>query len=204
MMTDDLTLYRFALFLLGAFTLMLIMTRAFEHSPEKRTSDPNFWLILFTAVLAVATVALVIVAIKQTEVLSSTNVALKQAAGAADAANKLNASVQRPWLHGTATIAGDLVFESDAYTGIKLDFPIENSGHSPALDVIALAELYPDMAAEGWYDATDSIDKRLADTCGEHIFVTEVAQKIRPKYASGNAIFPGTNNIKSGNCDKYL
>jgi hypothetical protein len=93
-MSSDLALYKFGLFLLCPFTVMLVLTLVFEKKSFFYDTKITDWLgATFTFALAAFTLALVNVASKQTEILSNTDKALQAAAAAqiasADTGKKL-------------------------------------------------------------------------------------------------------------------
>jgi hypothetical protein len=114
------------------------------------------WLtVLFTAALAAFTWQLATVASRQTAILASTDnalhksadaaaqasVAVQKAAAAADAANRLNTTVQRPWVSGMPFVAEPLTYDVNG-ARISLGFELSNTGHSPAQNVRVLAEAF--------------------------------------------------------------
>jgi hypothetical protein len=125
-MTDDLALYRFGLFLIGAFAVMLALMLAFERKDMKIT---DWLLVAFTG-------ALVYVAYQQAEILSAT----------------LEMS-ERPWvsLVGLPVITSPLDLSPmpgfprvPGFDGISvgLNLEVTNSGHSPARRVGVVANLF--------------------------------------------------------------
>jgi hypothetical protein len=132
-MTDDLVLFKFGLFFISAFAVVLALTHAFERKDIKITD----WLnLFFTLALAAFTGALVYVSYKQTEILSVTN-----------------EMSQRPWvsLVGLPVITSPLDLSPmpgfprvPGFDGVSvgLNLEITNSGHSPARRVGVVANLF--------------------------------------------------------------
>lgn len=118
-MTSDLTLYQYGVYLLGAFTVIIILVMAFSSNGEVKLTD--CLTAAFTFALAAFTAALVYVGLKQTEILDKTDQTLK--------------ATQRPWVSvGPAQPVGDFEYV-DSGASFAIDFGLRNSGHSPALNV---------------------------------------------------------------------
>jgi hypothetical protein len=140
-MTSDLALYKFAIFLLGAFAVMLTLTLAFKRRQFFFDTKITDWLgAAFTFALAVFTWALVNVASKQTEILSHTDAALNLAAKAqtdsAQTAEKLRLfteATERAWIGPNgAVIEGTLETGKPISTAVTY----QNTGRQPAYLVI--------------------------------------------------------------------
>jgi hypothetical protein len=122
MISVDVAQYRFGLFILGLFTVMMILINVFKDASFLRDAKFTDWLTgAFTAALAAFTLELVTVAGQQTEILDKTDQTLKAA--------------QRPWVSvGLAQAVSDFEF-SGSGASLTVEFGLRNYGHSPALNV---------------------------------------------------------------------
>jgi hypothetical protein len=131
-MTDDIALYRFGLFFIGMFTMVIILSNAFKESSFFRDIKLTDWLTAgFTAALAVVTWTLANIASKQTEILSHTDRALHLAAAAqsasAQTAEKLRLfteATNRAWV-GPVSAHSDPFSEGNP---IKIVITFNNTG----------------------------------------------------------------------------
>jgi hypothetical protein len=121
-MTAEHALIKFGLLLLGAFSLMIILSKSFESSTFFRDIKlTDLLTAAFTAALAVFTWALVNVAGQQTTILEKTDQTLKAA--------------QRPWVSiDPAQAGGDFEFGTPN-AALLVAFGLKNYGNSPALNV---------------------------------------------------------------------
>jgi hypothetical protein len=135
-MTSDLALYKFGLFLLGIFAVMLTLTLAFKRTPFFADIKITDLLgAVFTLALAGFTLALVAVAARQTDILSNTDKALHAAATAqteaAHTAEKLRLfteATNRAWL-------GPVSAHSEPFEDgkpVKITISFNNTGRLPA------------------------------------------------------------------------
>jgi hypothetical protein len=112
---------------------------------ETKVTD---WLLaLFTLGLVVYTSELVRVASRQTQILTTTDAALAEAAQAAKDANKLNAAVLRPWISIKTQVISDLIF-TEPEGRVSFKHELRNTGRSPATHIIIREELYLFGSAE--------------------------------------------------------
>jgi hypothetical protein len=120
-MTDDLALYKFGLFVIGALAVMLALTLAFERKDTKIT--------VFTA-------ALVYVAYQQTKILSATNEMSQR---------PWISLVGLPVITSSLDVSPMPRFprvpDSDGIS-VGLNLEVTNSGHSPARRVGVAASLF--------------------------------------------------------------
>jgi hypothetical protein len=151
----DLALTKFALLLVGAFALMLVLTLAFNRTSFFADTKITDWLAaLFTSALAAFTWALVDVASKQTEILSHTDIALNLAAKAqkssAETAEKFRLfteATDRAWIGPTsAGIDEPLKAEEPVRATVRY----VNTGRKPEVVVVrGLVRLFSKAAWNG-------------------------------------------------------
>lgn len=113
----------------AAFLLGLLLGNVFSGIGPRRFPRPEFWAAVFAGLLAIETgVSLY--------VLDKTDAALHSAAKAANDANKLNETVQRPWVFndGQPSVNQFVYTESGALV-ITILLNLRNAGHTPAQDV---------------------------------------------------------------------
>jgi hypothetical protein len=132
MIGDDVALYRFGLCLFGAFTIIIIVSVAFQRAAFLRDAKLSDWLTAaFTAALAFFTLELANVASQQTEILSHTDAALHLAATAesasAQTAEKLRLfteTTNRAWIGPTSARSDPF----EAGKPIKINVSYSNTG----------------------------------------------------------------------------
>src|SRR5271163_3450152 len=100
---NDVALYQFTLFLIGAFALMLVITLAFKGKSFLADTKITDWLgVLFTLALAWFTYSLAGIASKQTAILSATDQALHASADTAEKFRLFTEATNRGWVGPTS------------------------------------------------------------------------------------------------------
>jgi hypothetical protein len=182
--------------------IALSKKRFFCH-PDKTVRYTGY-LQLFTAVLAVATAALVAATVYSAFVLHSTDEKIGSQVKAMSQQLELMEADQRPWISAKTTFDGDISYEPEGLV-VPFKFDIKNPGKSPAHHVFAQAMMFDhQMFSLGAFartqgslcDAASTVTRRadgragmdytlfpgdtevLADT---PIFLREHIEKSRPK-----------------------
>lgn len=127
--------------------------KAEEDAKERQNkAASDWWLIALTAMLAIATIALVLVtgglvwfAWRQARDMKEAIEAARTSAIAADVSNKITREIyvatERPWLSLGATLSSDLTW-CDYDARLSVDFEIVNIGKSPATNIYMIAEIH--------------------------------------------------------------
>ena len=133
---------------------------------QMRFKEP---IVLFTAMLALGTIALAVVALLQWATLEKTDATLKEA--------------QRPWVEFNPVIDGDLSWAGEE-VAMLAHLDLKNSGHSPALNVRVVSKTLliwdEDTARKLQAQICDVLNQAKEEGYGLTIFPNNTVAKIMP------------------------